>query len=222
MTAAVQEDVGRRKVIRDCVTLGAAVGASGLSFGAVSVAAGLSTLQACALSLLVFSGGSQFALVGVLGSGGSGAAGIAGASLLGIRNTLYAVRLATLLRVPRSRRVVAAQLTIDETTAMAITAPPGLRDTAFWVTGVTIFTAWNLATLLGALGAGVFDTNAIGLDAAVGAAFLALLVPQIHDRRGARIALGGALLAAAAVPVTPAGVPVIVAALAIVPAVLRR
>lgn len=222
MTAAVRDDAARRKVIRDCITLGAAVGASGLSFGAVSVAAGLTTLQACTLSLLVFSGGSQFALVGVLGAGGSAAAGIAGASLLGSRNMLYAVRLATLLRVPRSRRVVAAQLTIDETTAMAITAPPGLRGTAFWVTGITVFTTWNLATLLGALGAAVFDTKTIGLDAAVGAAFLALLVPQIRDRHGARIALGGALLAAAAVPVTPAGVPVIVAALAILPAVVRR
>jgi predicted branched-subunit amino acid permease len=209
-------------VVRDCVTLGAAVGASGLSFGAVSVAAGLSTLQACTLSLLVFTGGSQFALVGVLGMGGSAAAGVAGASLLGGRNMLYAVRLATLLQVPRSRRLLAAQLTIDETTAMSVTAPDGLRDTAFWVTGVTIFTTWNLATLLGALGAAVFDTNAIGLDAAVGAAFLALLVPQIRDRAGGRIAIAGALIAAAAVPATPAGVPVILAALAIVPAVLRR
>jgi predicted branched-subunit amino acid permease len=74
--------------------------------------------------------------------------------------------------------------------------------------------------LLGALGAAVFDTKKIGLDAAVGAAFLALLVPQIHDRRGVRIAIGGALIAAAAVPITPAGVPVILAALAILPAVL--
>ena len=217
----MQTSSERRKVIRDCLTLGGAVGASGLSFGAVSVAAGLSTLQACTLSLLVFSGGSQFALVGVLGAGGSAAAGIAGASLLGSRNMLYAVRLATLLHVPRSRRVVAAQLTIDESTAMAVTAPPALHDTAFWVTGLTVFATWNLATLLGALGAGVFDTNAIGLDAAVGAAFLALLVPQIRDRTGARIAIAGALLAAAAVPLTPTGVPVIIAALAVVPAVAR-
>jgi predicted branched-subunit amino acid permease len=222
VTEGATQDAERRTVIRDCVTLGAAVGASGLSFGAVSVAAGLSTLQACTLSLLVFSGGSQFALVGVLGAGGSAAAGIAGASLLGVRNTLYAVRLATLLRVPRARRVLAAQVTIDETTAMAVTAPPGSRDTAFWVTGITIFITWNLATLLGALGAAVFDTNAIGLDAAVGAAFLALLAPQIQDWRGARVAIGGALLAAAAVPVTPVGVPVIVAALAILPGVVRR
>jgi predicted branched-subunit amino acid permease len=218
----VQPTPDRRKVVRDCVTLGGAVGASGLSFGAVAVAAGLSTVQACTLSLLVFSGGSQFALVGVLGAGGSAAAGVAGAALLGSRNMLYAVRLRTLLHVPRARRVVAAQLTIDESTAMAITAPEGLRDTAFWVTGITVFVGWNLATLLGALGAAVFDTNAIGLDAAVGAAFLALLAPQIHDRSGGRIALAGGLLAAAAVPFTPAGVPVIVAAAAILPAVVRR
>lgn len=209
-------------MIRDCLTLGAAVGASGLSFGAVAVAAGLSTVQACVLSLLVFSGGSQFALVGVLGAGGSAVAGFAGASLLGSRNMLYAVRLATLLRIPRSRRALTAHLTIDETTAMAVTAPDGLRDTAFWVTGITIFTCWNLATLLGALGAAVFDTNAIGLDAAVGAAFLALLVPQIRDVSSARIAIGGALVAAAAIPFTPTGVPVILAALVVVPTLVRR
>lgn len=212
----------KRTVIRDCVVLGLAVGASGLSFGAVAVAAGLSTLQACVLSLLVFTGGSQFAFVGVLGAGGSVFAGVASALLLGSRNLLYAVRLNSLLRVPRVRRFVSAQLTIDESTAMAITAPEGLRETAFWVTGATVFAGWNLATLLGALGAGVVDTSKLGVDAAVGAAFLALLAPQIRDRAGVRIALAGALLAAAAIPFTPAGVPVIIAALAIAPAVLRR
>lgn len=212
----------KRTVIRDCVVLGLAVGASGLSFGAVAVAAGLSTLQACVLSLLVFTGGSQFAFVGVLGAGGSVFAGVASALLLGSRNLLYAVRLNSLLRVPRARRFVSAQLTIDESTAMAITAPEGLRETAFWVTGATVFAGWNLATLLGALGAGVVDTSKLGVDAAVGAAFLALLAPQIRDRAGVRIALAGALLAAAAIPFTPAGVPVIIAALAIAPAVLRR
>lgn len=217
----MQPTAERRKVIRDCVTLGAAVGASGLSFGAVAVAAGLSTFQACVLSLLVFSGGSQFALVGVLGAGGSAVTGVASAALLGSRNTLYAVRLATLLHVPGARRAVSAHLTIDESTAMAVTAPDGLRDTAFWVTGLTVFAGWNLATLLGALGAGVFDTNTIGLDAAVGAAFLALLVPQIKDASGARIAIGGALVAAAAIPFTPAGVPVILAALIVLPTLVR-
>lgn len=218
----MQPTADRRRVIRNCVTLGAAVGASGLSFGAVAVAAGLSPLQACVLSLLVFSGGSQFALVGVLGAGGSALTGVAGAALLGSRNTLYAVRLATLLHVPRLRRPVSAHLTIDESTAMAVTAPEGLRDTAFWITGLTVFVGWNSATLLGAIGAGIFDTNTIGLDAAVGAAFLGLLVPQITTAAGARIALGGALLAAAAIPFTPTGVPVILAALIVLPTLVRR
>jgi len=206
-------------VLRDAAGIAAAVGAYGLSFGAAAATAGLSVAQAGALSLLVFTGASQFALVGVLGAGGSGAAAVAGALLLGTRNTLYAVRLADLLRLRGLRRLLAAQLTIDESTAMATAAPAGLSGLAFWVTGSTVFVLWNLATLLGAMGAGVVDVRALGLDAAVGAAFLALLVPQLRDRTGLRVALAGAGLAAVAVPLAPPGVPVLVAGLAAIAAV---
>jgi predicted branched-subunit amino acid permease len=215
-------DPVRRKVIRDSLALGLAVGASGLSFGAAAVAAGLSTLQASALSILTFTGGSQFALIGVLGAGGSAFTGTVGALLLGSRNLMYGVRLAALLHVPTARRLLAAQVTIDETTAMAIVARPEWKETAFWTTGIAVFLFWNVATVVGAVSAGFVDTNAIGLDAAVGAVFLALLAPQIRTRAQGRIAIGGALLAAAAIPFTPAGVPVTVAALAILPAVVRR
>jgi predicted branched-subunit amino acid permease len=129
------------------------VGAYGLSFGAAAVTAGLSTLQACALSLLLFTGASQFALVGVVGAGGGALAAIAGALLLGTRNTLYAVRLSSLVPARGVRRPLAAQLTIDETTGMATAAPPGLATTAFWATGASVYVLWNLATLLGAVGA---------------------------------------------------------------------
>lgn len=209
-------------MLRDAVGIGVAVGAYGLSFGAAAVAAGLSVLQACALSLLVFTGASQFALVGVLGAGGGAVAAVAGALLLGTRNTLYAVRLADLLRLRGLRRVVAAQLTIDESTAMASAAPPGLSGLAFWATGASVYVLWNLATLLGALGAGVVDVRALGLDAAVGAAFLGLLALQVHDRTALRVAVAGAALAALAVPLAPPGVPVLLAGLAVLPVVLRR
>lgn len=211
----------RRAVLRDAAGIGVAVGAYGLSFGAAAVAAGLSVLQACALSLLVFTGASQFALVGVLGAGGGAGPAVAGALLLGTRNTLYAVRLADLLRLRGLRRLVAAQLTIDESTAMATAAPAPLSGLAFWATGLTVYVLWNLATLLGAVGAGVVDVRALGLDAAVGAAFLGLLALQVRDRTGLRVAVGGMLVAAAAVPLTPAGVPVLLAGLAVLPAVLR-
>jgi 4-azaleucine resistance transporter AzlC len=209
-------------VLRDALGIAVAVGAYGLSFGAAAVAAGLSALQACALSLLVFTGASQFALVGVLGAGGGAVPAVAGALLLGTRNTLYAVRLADLLRLTGLRRLLAAQLTIDESTAMATAAPPGLSGVGFWVTGLAVYVLWNLATLLGALGAGVVDVGALGLDAAVGAAFLGLLALQVRDRTALRVAAGGAALAALAVPLLPPGVPVLLAGLAVLPVVLRR
>jgi predicted branched-subunit amino acid permease len=208
--------------MRDALAIGLAVGAYGLGFGAAGVTAGLSVLQTCVLSLLVFSGASQFALIGVLASGGSALAGVAGALLIGSRNTLYGVRLASLLHVAGPKRLVAAQVTVDETTAMTTAAAPELREAAFWVTAAAVYTAWNLATLLGAIGAGVVNTKSLGLDAAVGAAFLALLAPQIRNVTGLCVAAGGALLAIAAIPFTPAGVPILIAGLAVLPAVARR
>jgi 4-azaleucine resistance transporter AzlC len=213
----------RRAVLRDALGIGVAVGAYGLSFGAVATTAGLSAVQACALSLLMFTGASQFALVGVLGAGGGAIAGVLSSLLLGSRNTLYAVRLADLLRLPGPRRIVAAQLTIDETTAMATAAPSGQERTAFWATGVSVYLLWNLGTLLGALGAArLGDPATFGLDAAVPAAFLALLAPRLRERQGFSIALAGGLLALAAVPLTRPGVPVLIAGLAVVPLLVRR
>jgi len=209
-------------VLRDALGIGVAVGAYGISFGAAAVTAGLSTLQACVLSLLLFTGASQFALVGVLGAGGTAVAAVAGALLLGTRNTLYAVRLSSLVPARGARRAVAAQLTIDETTGMATAAPDGLAPTAFWATGVSVYVLWNLATLGGAVGAArLGDPGALGLDAAVPAAFLALLAPQLRTAAARRLAAAGALVAAVAVPLSPPGVPVLLAALVVLPLLVR-
>ena len=210
-------------MLRDAVGIGVAVGAYGVSFGAAAVTAGLTTVQACALSLLLFTGASQFALVGVLGAGGTAVAAVAGALLLGTRNTLYAVRLAALVPARGPRRVAAAQLTIDETTGMATAAPAHLAPTAFWATGASVYVLWNLATLGGAVGAArLGDPAALGLDAAVPAAFLALLAPQLRTRTTGLVAVAGALVAAAAVPLFPPGVPVLLAALVVLPLLARR
>lgn len=199
--------------MRDSLGVGLAVGAYGFAFGAASVAAGLSVLQSCLLSLLAFTGGTQFAVVGVVAGGGSAAAALAGGLLLGARNTLYAMRLSPLLRVRGVRRLVAALGTIDESTAMAIAQPtPALSRVAFWWTFGGVFTFWNLSTLLGSLAGSVVDPAAVGLDAVVPAAFLALLAPRL--RNGVlelRIAAAGAAIAAALIPVTPPGVPVLAA-----------
>jgi predicted branched-subunit amino acid permease len=211
-------------VIRDAVGIGVASGAYALSFGALSTAAGLSLGQTCALSVLMFTGASQFALVGVIGSGGSVWAGAATAALLGTRNGLYGLRLASLLQVKGLRRVAAAQFVIDETTAMAIT-----RDShragrlAFWATGIALFSLWNLGTLAGALATHAFSSpKVLGLDAAPPAAFLALLAPRLRAREPLAVALAAGALSLILLPFVPAGIPLLVVAAAVAAYGMRR
>jgi predicted branched-subunit amino acid permease len=204
----------RSAVLRDAVGVGIATGAYGLSFGAISTAAGLTAVQTCVLSLLMFTGGSQFAMAGIIGGGGAAMTGAATAILLGVRNAFYGVRLAGLLGPRGWRRPVAAQLVIDESTAMAVlrTTPRAAR-LAFWATGVSVFVLWNLATLIGAVGASALsDPRVLGLDAAAPAAFLALMAPRLKSREPWVVALVAAGVALVSVPFVPTGVPVILAA----------
>jgi len=202
-------------VKRDSLSLSFAVGAYGTAFGAASVSAHFTVLQTCLLSLLTFSGASQFAVIGVLGVGGSALSGIVTATLLGTRNALYGIRMAPILHLTGFKRAIAAQVTIDESTAIA-TAQKSEADAriGFWFTGVGVFVFWNLFTVLGALGAkAIGDPAAWGLDAAVPAAFIGLVWPRLVDQRSRLIAASAALLSLALVPFTPAGVPIIATAL---------
>lgn len=208
-------------VVRDALGVGVAVGLSGFAFGVTSVGSGLGLLQTCALSLLVFTGASQFALVGALAAGGNPLTAAAGAFFLGVRNAFYGLRLSQLLALPRAVRPFAAQWVIDETTAVTLAQPTRrAARIGFTVTGLSLYLLWNLTTLLGAVGAKVIgNSDAWGLDAAGPAVFLALLAPMLQtstERRAAGLAI---LLGLGLLPVLPAGVPVLVAALA-APAVL--
>ncbi|MFD8778686.1 AzlC family ABC transporter permease [Streptomyces sp. NPDC059916] len=208
-------------VVRDALGVGVAVGLSGFAFGVTSAGSGLSVLQTCALSLLVFTGASQFALVGAIAAGGNPLTAAAGAFFLGVRNSFYGLRLSQLLALPRVVRPFAAHWVIDETTAVSL-AQPTRRSAriGFTVTGLTLYVLWNLTTLLGALGAeAIGDTDAWGLDAAGPAVFLALLAPMLRTSTERAVAGIAVVLGLGLLPVLPAGVPVLVAALA-APAVL--
>jgi predicted branched-subunit amino acid permease len=200
------------------LSIAAAVGVYGVSFGALSVAAGLSVWQTVALSALMFTGGSQFALVGVLIAGGGAASAVATSVMLGFRNAFYALAMAPVLKVHGLRRLIAAQLTIDESTAMAVgrsVEHDGGRASrlAFWATGISVFVFWNLATLLGAAGANALgDPKVWGLDAAIPAGFIALVWPRLNDRRSWTIGLTAAAVALALTPFLRPGVPVLLTA----------
>ncbi|WP_411107518.1 AzlC family ABC transporter permease [Streptomyces sp. cmx-4-9] len=217
----VGDERPRAAVVRDALGVGVAVGLSGFAFGVTAAGAGISTFQACVLSLLVFTGASQFALVGALAAGGNPFTAAAGAFFLGTRNAFYGLRLSQLLALPRALRPLAAHWVIDETTAVAL-AQPGRKSArlGFAVTGLTLYVLWNLTTLLGALGAeAIGDTRAWGLDAAGPAVFLALLAPMLKTSTERAVAALAVVLGLGLLPVLPAGVPVLVAALA-APAVL--
>nr|WP_138900670.1 AzlC family ABC transporter permease [Streptomyces albidochromogenes] len=213
---APTEDKADSAVVRDALAVGVAVGLSGFAFGVTSAGSGLSLLQTCALSLLVFTGASQFALVGALAAGGNPFTAAAGAFFLGVRNAFYGLRLSQLLALPRFVRPFAAHWVIDETTAVTL-AQPTRRSArlGFTVTGLSLYLLWNLTTLVGALGAeAIGDTDAWGLDAASPAVFLALLAPMLRTGTERAVAGLAVLLALGFLPVLPAGVPVLVAALA--------
>jgi predicted branched-subunit amino acid permease len=209
-------DPERAAAVRAALAVGLAVAAYGLSFGALATASGLDLWQTCVLSLFMFSGGSQFAVIGVLASGGLAAApaAIVGSTLLGARNALYAMRMGPIIGGPWWRRLLAAQWTIDESTAVG-TAQPTLRGQriGFWATGAIIYVGWNLTTLVGALvGDLLGDVRAYGLDAAAAAAFLGLLWPRLRTRQPIAVAAGAAVVAALTLPFLPPGVPVLLAA----------
>lgn len=239
------EQPPQRRAVRDSLGVGIAVGVYGVAFGAASVAAGFTPAQTSVSSLLTFTGGSQFAIAGVIAGGGTALAALGSGFLLGARNTLYALRLSSLLTVRGWRRLLAAQLTIDESTAMALSQRQDrAARLAFWWTGGAIYLFWNLSTLAGAIGASALgDPRRFGLDAAIPAAFLALLLPQLRVRNpdqfnsdpkrnstlrrqlsvGWRalgsaipVALLAAVIAAVLIPLTPPGVPVLTAGLALV------
>ena len=209
-------DSRRSTVTRNAIGVGLATGLYGISFGALAVTSGFSFAQAQVLSLGLFSGASQFAVVGIMGAGGGALAAIATSSLLGIRNGLYALSLARVLKLSGIKKVFASHMTIDESTAMSVANVDDeeLSRWAFWATGISVFVFWNIATAIGAIGASLIsDPKSFGLDAAVGAAFLALLWPRLINKQIRYIALSAALLAIILIPVVRPGLPVLASVL---------
>ena len=203
-----------KSVLMTSLGVGFATGLYGISFGALSSAAGLDFWQTMALSLLMFSGGSQFAFVAVVSGGSTAlAAAITSAWLMGIRNGFYAVRMGPILKLVGAKKLVGALVTIDESTAVGI-AQDSVKEQrqGFWLTGAAVYLFWNSATAAGALmGQAIGDPRMWGMDAAAAAAFVGLIWPRLMERQALIVALLAIGLAVVSAPFVPAGVPVLIA-----------
>lgn len=217
VTVRTQLPSDLRPVASASVVLGAAVGVFGLAFGVGAVSAGASIAQTCVISLLVFTGASQFSAVSVVADGGTTASALGGALLLAARNAVYGLAMSRVITGPLATRLVAAHFTIDETTAMAAAqATPRAAKAAFWFTGVCLFCFWNAGTFVGALAGSAVDPETYGLDAAFPAGFVAMVAPQLRTRRGLLAGVLGGAICLVLIPFTPVGVPILCAAAAIV------
>lgn len=225
-----------RALVRDVAAIAAAAGVVGVSFGAIAVAAGMPVWLASAMSMLVFAGGSQFMVVGVVAGGGSPVAAVLAGLLLNARHLPFGMVVADVLGRSWPVRLLGTHLMVDESVAFALAQKdPARRRAAYWLCGATLFVAWNAGVLVGAFaGSALGDPDALGLDAAFPAAMFALLLPSLRassdgkdaagegaaeSRRAAamarRVALVGAVIALVTTPLLPAGLPVLLALLAL-------
>jgi 4-azaleucine resistance transporter AzlC len=203
-----------RAILGQALAIAVAVGLFGLSFGVLARETGLSLLQAEALSTLVFAGSTQLAAVGVAAEGGTAFSAVLGGLLLSARCVAFGVTLAPLLRGPLWRRLLASHLVIDESAAVAAAQPdPAAARRGFWAAGIAVFVLWNAGTVAGWFLTGAIDVEATGLDAAIPAAFVALLWPRLDTTPGRVAAATGAVIALVAVPLLPPGAPILLAAL---------
>ena len=212
-----------RDVVRASVVIGVASGIYAVSFGVLSVSAGASVLQTCLLSLLVFTGASQFSAVSVISAGGSVASAVSGGLLLAARNGVYGLAISPSIKGSLAKRMLAAQFVIDETTAMTSAAPDQRsKDWAFWSCAVMLFACWNLGTLVGALAGSSIDPETFGLDAAFPVVFVAMVAPHLATRSGRRAALIGAAVTIVLTPFLPIGLPILLSSVGVFVGLLPR
>ncbi len=192
--------------VRDALPFLLGVVPFALVTGIASVDAGLTPVQAVAMSVIVYAGAAQLAAIDLLGSTAPLAVVVGTAIIINLRMMMYSASIAPyLIDLPRRTRTGMAYFLTDQVYAMSIAefSRNEERDRVryFVALGATLWIVWVVCTAIGVVvGAGV--PPELELSFAVPLIFLALLVPAMKDRP--TTVAGGA---AGAVAVMAAGVP---------------
>jgi 4-azaleucine resistance transporter AzlC len=213
MFARLTELIGR-DLLRDTVAYSVGIGVAGASFAALATAQGLPWWITMAMSMLVYAGTAQFAAIGVAAAGGGPAAIIMTGLVLNLRHVPYGMAVGHLYWDRWWTRLLGTQNLLDTTAAFALAEGEDLRRAriAYWTTGAGNAVAWAAGNAVGILAGGqIADPAAFGLDAALPAIVLALVLPSLREVSTLLAALTGAVIALAASPFLPAGIPVLLA-----------
>ena len=209
----MQRAARTRDGIRAALPLAAAPFLFGAAFGVLALDAGLNWLQAVLMSATTFAGSAQFAGATILDDGGGAAAAIVAALLLNARYVPLSIAVAPIFPGSRKRRFLESQLIVDESWALA--GRSGRFEYGILIgVGLFLYVLWVGGTALGTVVGDLLDPEAIGLDAAFPALFLALLAPYLRSGRAVMTAVAAAVITLVLLPVAPPGVPIVAASLA--------
>ena len=158
----------------------------GLAYGVVSLDAGLTAFEIQLFSLFVYSGAGQFAISSLVDEDASVLAIIATIAVLGLRHVLYGLSASRWLpRESRPPKPVIAHFLVDESYGFAEAEVASGRANGWFLlgAGLSLFTAWNIATAAGLLLNQVVDLPSTGLDFIFPLSFVAITIPLIRHRR---------------------------------------
>jgi 4-azaleucine resistance transporter AzlC len=198
-------------------------GVLALSFGVLAREAGFSALGAMLMSAIVFAGSAQFAAISIIAAGGGVGAAIGAAALMNARFLPMGIAFAPSLPGSPLRRAAQGQTVVDASWALANQGDGRFDRHLLFGASAVQYVTWLTGTAIGAFGGGALgDPRDVGLDAIFPAFFLALLLPELREARSRGVALTGALIALALVPLVPPGVPVLAASVAALAGLKRR
>ncbi|GAB3650417.1 AzlC family ABC transporter permease [Glycomyces tarimensis] len=206
-------------LLRDTAAYSVGIGVAGAAFAALSTAHGVPWAITMGMSVFVYAGAAQFAALGVATAGGGALAVIATGLILNLRHIPYGMAVGHLYWDRWWTRLLGTQNLLDTTAAFALAVGDDLRRAkiVYWTTGAGNAIAWVIGNVAGILaGRSIGDPEALGMDAALPAIILALVLPSLRHSRTLLASLTGAAIALATSPFLPAGLPVMLALLGLV------
>ena len=193
-------------------------------FGALALGrGGLSGFDTILMSAVVFAGSAQFAALSVVTAGGGIPAALTAGSLMNARFLAMGIALAPSLPGGPWRRAAQGQTVVDSSWALAHRGDGTFDRWLLFGTTLPQYVAWTLGSVVGAVSGDLLgDTDRLGLDAIYPVFFLSLLIAELRDRTSSLVALTGALVALALVPLAPPGIPILAASAVALVGVARR
>ncbi len=157
----------------------------GILAGSYALEVGLSPIESQAMSAIIFGGAVQLAVLGMLNAGAGLLSMLVTAALITSRHLLYSMAMRSRMSpLPLRWRLLLGFLLTDELFAITPNSTP--QSFNRWQAlggGLSFYLGWNTATLLGILaGQTIPNLDEWGLDFAMAATFIALVIPAIKDR----------------------------------------